>query len=132
MIPIPADFATEEFLRPIFLTLHQQVTQRIFDQGLDARDAQIGEYSEEYIKRRVKKGLGASPKVILQFTGQMRNDFVFIQDQERQGSGFLNQANADKSKWVEETYNKVIFDLTEKEERLLSELIEAKIDGSTT
>ena len=132
MIPSPKVFSSPDFLRPIFLTIHQQVITRIFDHGNDASSSQIGEYTDSYVKRRVKKGLGSSKKVILQFTGQMRNDFVLIEEDGNFGSGFLNDANADKSKWVEETYNKVIFDLTSDEQMLLQQLIQDKIDGSTS
>jgi len=101
-----------KFLRPILLTIHQQVTQRIFDEGRDAKGQPIGVYSQAYIKRRQRKGLGSSPKVVLEFTGQMRNDFSLVEEGEAIGSGFKNPFNADKAGWVEGTYNKEIFNLT--------------------
>ena len=106
------------------------MTKRIFDDGKDASGAPIGEYSDEYLKRRAKKGLGTSKKVVLQFTGQMRNDFLLLQDGDNFGSGFTNQANADKSFFVEDTYNKKIFDLTKDEQELLQKLIDKKVDGT--
>ena len=42
----------------VLLTVHQQIKKRVFDDGLDAKDAPIGKYSKPYIKQRVKKGLG--------------------------------------------------------------------------
>lgn len=130
MIQSPLFISSPEFLRPIFLTVHQQVTKRIFDDGKDANNTEIGQYSPEYVKRRIKKGLGSSRKVILEFTGQMRNDFVLIEDEGKAGSGFLNSVNADKSRWVEDTYEKSIFDLTQDENNLLVKLIEDKINGT--
>ena len=118
------------FIKPVLLTVHQQMVQRIFDNGLDANDSPIGEYSEEYIKQRVKKGLGSSPKVILQFSGQMRNDYLLLEERGQFASGFTNQANADKSFWVEDTYDKEIFKLTDKEEQLLDSLLNEKVNGA--
>ena len=118
------------FLKGPLLTVHQQMTKRIFDDGQDANGLQIGEYSPEYIKRRAQSGLGTSSKVILQFTGQMRNDFLLLQDGDNFASGFTNQFNGDKSFWTEDTYDKKIFDLTEKEEGLLQELIDRKVDAT--
>lgn len=116
------------FIRPILLTVHQQMTKRIFDEGKDDKNALIGEYTESYIRTRERRGLGSDPKVILQFTGQMRNDFLLISDRNQFGSGFTNQANADKSFWVEETYDKTIFNLTDQEEKLLFDLLNERID----
>ena len=125
-----SDLINPDFLRPVLQTVHQQMTKRIFDDGLDANNSPIGEYTPEYVKQRVKKGLGSDRKVILQFTGQMRNDFLLLQDGQDYASGFTNNANFDKSVWVEETYNKSIFDLTPDEEKLLSDLINERVDGA--
>jgi hypothetical protein len=119
----------KEFLVPILNTVHQQVVKRIFDDGKDAQGAQIGTYSEPYIKRRQRKGLGANSKVNLEFTGQMRNDFLIVEEGDKVGSGFLNRFNYDKSKWVEATYGKEIFNLTKDEEELLSRLINQGIQN---
>lgn len=109
----------------ILLTVHQQVKRRIHDQGKAADRSQIGTYSEEYLKQRQKKGLGSSKKVILEFTGQMRRDFVPIKKgQKIIGSGFTNNANFDKSQWVENTYKKKIYALTKQENELLVKLFE--------
>lgn len=124
------DLLDDNFLKGPLLTVHQQMVRRIFDEGKDATGAPIGEYSEEYIKRRAKSGLGTSPKVILQFTGQMRNDYQLLQDGDHFASGFTNSANGNKSFWVEDTYNKSIFALTEREEKLLNELINKKVDDA--
>jgi hypothetical protein len=103
--------------RAVFLTAHQLITRRIFDQGKDSKDRAIGEYSEPYVKRRAKAGRGSSKKVILEWTGQMRNDFHLIEQGGKFGSGFLNDFNADKSEWVESTYKKDIFEASKKEEK---------------
>lgn len=130
-IPNILPIVTPEFLLPEVLTIHQQLTTRIFDQGLDASLTPIGEYSSQYIKTRQRAGLGGSSKVILQFTGQMRNDFQVKVEGEVIGHGFNNPANEDKAGWVEDTYDKVIFALSDNEENLLSDLISKKIETFT-
>ncbi len=120
------------FLNPILLTTHQQVKKRIFTDGKDAKNANIGLYTLAYLKRRMKKGFNSSRKVILEFTGQMRRDFVPIKQRRKIiGSGFLNQHNHDKSDWVENTYGKKIFDLTTKEKRFLDRKLQDEIDMLT-
>lgn len=130
MIPNIDQILKSDFIRPVLLTVHQQMTVRIFDQGKDSNEQQIGEYSDAYIKVRQRKGLGTNKKVILEFTGQMRNDFRLLEQSDQFGSGFSNQNNADKSRWVEETYSKQIFDLTEAEQKLLEDLLDKKVNDS--
>ena len=88
---------------------------RIFEQGKDAKDSEIGRYSKEYLKQRVKKNYPSSTKVILQATKQLIDDWHVIPNQNSIGLGFINQTNANKSGWVEETYDKSIFEHTPKE-----------------
>ena len=100
---------------------------RIFAKGLAADNAQIGTYSKDYLKTRVKKGYPASSKVILQAERQMANDFSVISSGSSLGLGFKNQTNADKSGWVEETYKKDIFKHTKDELGTLDKLIDKEI-----
>ena len=119
---------------------HTFIAERIFAKGQDATGAQIGTYSKGYQAQRrrgviyPKKGqkrnvsYPISTKVILQATQQMKNDFDFIVlPNGNIGSGFKNDYNFKKSEWVENTYNKEIFDLSEKEKRLFAELIDKEI-----
>ena len=116
-------------INPILLTVHQQVKRRIHDQGKAANNSQIGTYSLGYLKTRQKKGLGGNKKVILEFTGQMRRDFVPIkQGQYIVGSGFNNLENVKKSRWVERTYKKIIYALTRRETSLLGNLLQKSAD----
>ena len=111
------------------LTVHQQVKRRIFELGLDSNDRRIGTYSDSYVKQRINKKLGSDRKVTLEFTGQMRRDFV---PKKEKGviveSSFTNDANDKKAGYVEETYDKDIFELTPKEKKLLDELIQIEIE----
>jgi hypothetical protein len=107
----------------------QAVTaDRIFTQGKAADGSSIGTYSEGYLKTRRKAGYPNSSKVILQATRQMDNDWSVISAGNSVGLGFKNSFNADKSEWVEETYNKSIFDHTEAELTLLESLIDKEIN----
>ena len=124
------EITSDDYLKSVLLTVHQQMVERIFDKGEDANGSQIGTYTPGYIRQREKKGLGNNDKVVLEFTGQMRNDYVLLQDGGNFGSGFNNLANFDKSNWVEETYDKEIFNLTSEEIELLERLLNKKLDDT--
>jgi hypothetical protein len=117
------------FLKPALEAVHEKVKSRIFDDGLAADGSQIGQYSEGYLAQRRKKGLGGSSKVIFQFTGAMKKDFVLLNQGGDYGSGFNNQENGDKSFWVESTYDKEVFQLTNEEEASLIELINQRVQN---
>jgi hypothetical protein len=118
----------DDIEKRVLLTVHQQVKKRIFDDGQDANSKQIGVYSNKYVRQRIKKGLTGSTKVVLEFTGQMKNDFQLLEDQGQYASGYLNNINGDKSNWVEGTYKTTIFDLTDQEAALMDELFEKEIE----
>jgi hypothetical protein len=100
---------------------------RIFSQGNDAANSQIGDYSLGYLKTRVKNNYPSSRKVILQATRQMANDFSVISSGRVLGLGFKNKANAEKSEWVEATYKKDIFRHTNGEKDTLGKLVDSEI-----
>ena len=130
-IKLLKDILSGKIQNQIFVTIHTLITKRIFDDGLDSKMKQIGTYSDSYIKQRKKKGLGGSNKVNLQFTQQMKNDFLLMESGGRIGSGFTNEFNDDKSHWVEETYKKKIFKETKKEAKMMEKLIQKRIDAVT-
>ncbi len=113
---------TDKVDRKVLLSVHARVTDRIFGEGKAADTSQIGNYSKGYLKQRQKNKWGGSSKVILQYTGQMKNDFSLIRSGNDLGSGFKNKKNGDKSRWVEGTYDKTIFDLTQSESELIDTL----------
>lgn len=100
---------------------------RIFGQGKDASNTQIGTYSLGYQKTRIRKGYPNSTNVILQATTQMTNDWSVIQSGQGLGLGFKNQTNADKSGWVEDTYSKKIFAHTEQEKKVINALVQKTV-----
>ena len=109
--------------KAVAVAMLQKTSERIFTEGKAANDASIGRYSTGYIKTRKKKGYSNSSKVILQAERQMVNDWGVISNGKVLGLGFKNQHNADKSGWVEETYNKAIFSHTANELALIDQLL---------
>jgi len=72
-------------------------------------------------KAREKFGLGNDPKVIVKLTGKLEQDWQVIATEKGYAIGFNSPSNTQKAKWVEETYNKKIFKLTEKEKEYIQE-----------
>jgi len=97
----------------VLVAMHAVTTNRIFTNGKDSNGADIGKYSKAYLKFRQGKGASGS-KVILQSPSQpqMIHDFSVICGASGKGLGFKNNINFKKSFWVEETYNKDIFQHT--------------------
>jgi hypothetical protein len=111
-------------------SVHVDTDKRIFKQGKAADNSKIGTYTKPYVKYgRRHEGWGPSRKVILQLTSQMVNDYKFlVLSNGNYGSGFSNTKNFDKSEWVESTYKKEIFALTDQEEKS----IDVRIDKELT
>lgn len=113
----------------VLQTIHTMTEKRIFQQGIDANSQLIGVYSPEYRKERARKNYPISTKVILQATSQMVNDYKFlVLPQNKYGSGFSNMINFKKSEWVEDTYNKKIFALTNNENKEIEKLLDKQLD----
>lgn len=112
--------------RRVATTMLGVTADRIFTQG-KAQDESTETYSKEYIKQRVRDGYPASSKVIFQATRQMANDFSVINQGNEIGLGFKNQTNADKSEWVEATYEKSVFAHTNGELALIDKLVDKEV-----
>lgn len=103
-------------------TVHAAMAKRIFIDGKDSKNQQIGVYSTGYQKTRRRRNYPNSNKVILQATRRMVNDWVLIVQDDVIASGFNFAENFDKSIWVEETYGKDIFSLTPQEFKLFNDV----------
>jgi hypothetical protein len=122
--------------------------QRIFVQGQDSNQSQIGQYSTSPIsisrknqvrdtgRTRFKGGyaeykaaIGRNPGFVnLQHTSQMFMDYSFhVLGNLLFGLGFNNKLNFDKSQWMEEKYKKDIFKQSEQEAQLLVRIIEFEL-----
>ncbi|GAG80841.1 unnamed protein product [marine sediment metagenome] len=118
----------DKVLRRVLETVHVMTDQRIFRDGIDANGKLIGTYSTSYQKTRRRENYPMSRKVILQATSQMVNDYKFlVLPDGNYGSGFSNDANYDKSIWVEKTYKKPIFELTDSEDKKMEVLLEKEL-----
>jgi hypothetical protein len=157
-----------------------EMKQRIHVEGKDASGAQIGTYSNEYMKLRtgnyqnsgkfskgknkgnnknagvftdrtirLDKNTGvfsgedkvgkarpqyhrsADTKVILSLTRQMENDWSLVEGADAYGLGFKNPLNYSKSIWCETTYNKPIYQLTQQEKEIVSNVAKGFADQIT-
>jgi hypothetical protein len=136
---------TNRMEKAVAVAMLQKTSERIFTEGKAANDASIGRYSDSYMKLRKKVGYPSSTNVVLQgldrrpkgtranpnkrgttkyfSTKQMVHDWKVIVNGKSLGLGFKNGFNADKSNWVEETYNKAIFSHTANELALIDQLL---------
>lgn len=112
---------TDALERSVATSMLAVTADRIFTQG-KAADGSTETYSKGYMKQRRKDGYPNSTKVIFQATRQMANDFSVISTGKNLGLGFKNSANADKSFWVEDTYDKAVFSHTKDEIETLNKL----------
>jgi hypothetical protein len=101
---------------------------RIFEQGKDGNNSDIGTYSAAYIKQRQRKNWPSSTKVILQATRQMVNDWSLIVDGNSWGLGFKNSVNFEKATYVESTYKKDIFAHTDAEVTQFTTLFQNEVN----
>jgi hypothetical protein len=122
---------------------------RIFQQGQDSKKTKIGTYSTKpisisknnqarntgktYFKggyAEYKSAIGKNPGYVnLRNTDQMMMDYQLMVNGDKFGFGFQNNVNYDKSQWMQEKYDKDIFDLTEQELNLLADTLKAQIEG---
>ena len=85
--------AIKKVLRTVATDELARVRVRIHQEGKNADDAQIGEYSSAYLKYRQKKPFNntASSKVIFSLTRKMQNEFVVLPTERGYGLGWLAQ-----------------------------------------
>lgn len=119
---LPTVKDVDTLLRTIAQTLVGDIRERIHEDGLNAKGAAIGQYTAEYLKRRIKAGKGSSSKVVLSFTRQMQNDWKVIPIQNGYGLGFSNSFNADKAEWAQERFG-AIYKLTPEEIKIMQAII---------
>jgi hypothetical protein len=120
---------------------------RIFEKGLDRNGSQIGVYSttpisiskknqarqtgHTYFKGgydEYKRDIGKNPGFVnLRNTDQMMQDYGIVGSGQSLGFGFQNKNNADKSQWLQDKYDRDIFDLSDGELEVLVTVLETKI-----
>lgn len=109
----------EYLLRPVAFGLIDKMTQRIHNEGRGSDGAEIGQYSNSYLRQRQRPPLNrtADRKIIVSATRQLENDWSVIAVDKGYGIGFKNPFNLQKLRWVEEGQGKKIGDLTADEEK---------------
>lgn len=118
---LPQPDTTDKMLRTIAQNVFAEMKQRIHKSGLDSSGAPIGDYSRGYLYTRVKNNRGTSTKVIISLTRQMENDMKVIATDKGYGIGYSNPDDFDKVAYVENTYGKKIFDLTQAEKNIVKD-----------
>ena len=100
-------------MKKVIETVHDEVHKRIFDESgtKDINNISLGNYTDSYLKRRIKKGRGTNPKVRLQWSQTLSNHFILITLPSRPkhfrfGSGWMNSKLGELSEWLEEKYKK--------------------------
>lgn len=136
--------------REMAFTIAGEMRTRIHEQGKDSSGSEIGSYSPQYMRvrtdklppqftRGAKKGQTrpkfnrtANTKVVASLTRQMENDMTAgpIKTTDGYGIGFRNPDNYDKSQFVENTYGKKIFSLTQEEKQKAKAIAEDFINRS--
>lgn len=114
----------ENFTRVVATGIISTVHNRIHIQGKAADGSPIGSYENNYLRLRERKyNRLEGKKVVLSLTRQMENDFSAVVTQNGTwGLGFKNSLNADKSKWIQDHFEKNVYDLTAEEKDMALEI----------
>lgn len=107
----------EYLLRPVAFDVIDLMTQRIHIDGNASDGKPIGVYSIGYMRRRkkFKRGDKRLP-IIVSLTRQLENDWSVIATERGYAIGFKNPYNFKKARWVEAIKDRIIFNLSAKEE----------------
>lgn len=120
---------------------------RVFESGQDANGGKIGSYSTNPISisrskqardtghtvfkggyAQYKRETGKGDTVNFVDRGQMQADYQIIASGEQYAFGFQNEENWNKSQWLQDKYDKDVFDLTDRELELLGDVHKAEVE----
>lgn len=120
---------------------------RIFQKGQDANQAKIGTYSTNPISiskskqarntgktyfpggyAQYKRESGKGDTVNFRNTDQMMMDYGLVVSGDKYGFGFQNELNFNKSQWLQDKFDKDVFDLSDSERDLLSNTLKVQIE----
>jgi hypothetical protein len=138
---------SEKNMRVALTTVMAVHKPRIFEKGQDASNDKIGTYSTKpasiskkqqsrqtgktYFKggyAEYKTAVGKNPGYVnLRNTDQMMMDYGLVIKGQQFGFGFQNKLNYDKSQWMQDKYNKDIFDLNDSELNVLADTLKAEL-----
>lgn len=120
-------------LRPVAIELIPLMTRRIHINGKAADGTPIGKYAASYMKVRKKhKRTEPQNKVVISLTSQLENEWAVVPLPEKKGYGigFLSPLSANKAKWVEEHFNKKIFQLSDSEQKFATQRLNELINDA--
>jgi len=138
---------SEKAMRTALTTLMAVHKPRIFESGQDSGKSKIGKYSTNPISiaksnqarstgqtffpggyAEYKQKIGKGGDVNFRNFDQMMMDYGIIQNGSQFGFGFQNHFNYEKSQWLQDKYNKDVFDLSEQELNLLGDVHKAEVE----
>lgn len=138
---------SEKAMRVALTSVLSVQKSRIFQSGQDASKSKIGKYSTKpisiskknqarntgktYFKggyAEYKAAIGKGGDVNFRNTDQMQMDYGIIQNGNQFGFGFQNVENYNKSQWLQDKYDKDVFDLTEQELNILGDVLKIEIE----
>lgn len=138
---------SEKNMRIALTTVMAVHKPRIFEKGMDASNGKIGTYSTKpasiskaqqsrqtgktYFKggyAQYKSAIGKNPGYVnLRNTDQMMMDYGLVFRGGQFGMGFQNNLNYNKSQWMQDKYDKDIFDHNDSEINLLADVLKAEL-----
>jgi hypothetical protein len=140
---------SDKLMRVSLTTVLAIQKPRIFEQGQDSKKSKIGTYSTDpisiskksqarntgktYFKggyAEYKSAIGKNPGYVnFRNTDQMMMDYQLIVSGDQYGFGFQNHFNYEKSGWLQDKYDKNVFDLTEQELNVLADTLKAQVEA---
>lgn len=120
----------EYLLRPLAQETIQNMKDRIHEKGLATDLAPIGSYSDGYMRTRAENGLGESRKVIIVLTRKLIQSWAVLPTNTGYGIGFNGFLEFQKAGWVEETYKKIIFNLSPDEKEYITKRLQQLVNGA--
>jgi hypothetical protein len=114
--------------RSIGFSMLAVTKERIFENGKDGKNTDIGDYSDKYMKIREKNKWPSSTKVILQAKRNLIREWTLIVDNNRWGLGFINDQYYKIAEGLEARYKKDIFAHTDAEVNQFTTLFENEVN----
>lgn len=138
---------SEKAMRTALTSVMAVHKPRIYEAGIDSAKSKIGTYStnpisisrknqarntgKTYFKggyAEYKNAIGKGGTVNFRNTDQMMMDYQIIQNGNQFGFGFQNQENFNKSQWLQDKYDKDVFDISDDELKLLGDVHQAEVN----
>ena len=108
----------EQVSRASAMAVMPELRERIHVDGKDSKGAEIGEYSNSYLKLRQKKyNRTSSRTVIASLTRQLENSYILSADEKGYNIGVATPLSEQKIQWLTDKYG-LIWELTEAEKTI--------------